>query len=122
MYQKKIKTELRCPLEAGVSYFCGKWKVRLLFLFSHGDNLRYGEIKQKLVDVTDAALSTALKELLSDGLLTRTAYEQVPPRVEYSLTEMGRDAIPLLRSLCDWAEKYRPSDVPACREDCGARL
>lgn len=122
MYQKKIKTELRCPLEAGVSYFCGKWKIRVLCLFSHSGSLRYGEIKEKLVDVTDAALSSTLKDLLSDGLLIRTSYEEIPPRVEYSLSDMGRDAIPLLRGLSEWAEKYRPSDVPLCREDCGARF
>ena len=64
--------------------------------------LRYGELKRLLTPITHKMLSTQLKELEKDGLITRNVYQQIPPKVEYSMTEMGRDFRPVIKEMYDW--------------------
>ena len=69
--------------------------------------MRYSEIKRIVGNITHKMLSDTLKELERDGLLIRKEYPQVPPKVEYSLTEKGKSLMPIMSAMCDWGDKYR---------------
>ena len=95
MYVKKNMTLLRCPIEKGLDMLGGKWKSRILCVLAQRGPIRYRQLKQEMTNVTDTALSAALKELVQDGLVEREQYNEVPLRVEYELTHYGRTAVPL---------------------------
>ena len=103
MYQKKLAEDIRCPLEYGLSVFGGKWKSRIICVLAQKQRLRYSELRKELANITDAVLAAALKELIADGVVERKAYNEVPPRVEYALTERGISVIPILQSICQWS-------------------
>lgn len=65
--------------------------------------LRYSSIRKEILNITDAVLASTLKELIRDGLVDRRQYDEIPPRVEYSLTERGKSVVPILQSICKWA-------------------
>ena len=69
-------------------------------------SLRYGKLKKKMHTITDAVLTSTLKELMADGIVNRLQYEEIPPRVEYSLSEKGLSIIPLLHGICQWTEAH----------------
>lgn len=94
-----------CPVARVSKVFQGKWTMVILYILSEG-TLRFGEIKHKLPNVTDANLTKDLRLLESYGVIHREVYPVVPPRVEYSLTEMEKDFLPILDSINKWAEKY----------------
>ena len=104
-YKRKLEKDIRCPLEYGLSVFGGKWKSRVLCVLQDGA-LRYSELRTQMVNITDAALATALKELGEDGLVVRYQFEGIPPHVEYCLTEKGQSIIPLLKGICAWSGTY----------------
>lgn len=103
--------EYRCPIYATLDKIGGKWKVAILWHLT-GQTLRFGELKRLSVGVTQKMLTQQLRELERDGLIHRQVYAEVPPRVEYSLTPLGRSLIPILKSLYDWGEDY----ASACGE------
>jgi len=87
----------------------GKYKLRVLYTLMEFGVVRFGEMKRYLGDdVSFKMLDSTLKELAADNLITRTAYEQLPPKVEYSLTERGKSLIPLLDGLCAWGDAHKP--------------
>lgn len=90
------------PFEYALSLIGGKWKMNILFWLWKGETLRYGEIKKVLPGITHKMLSNQLKELELDGLVFRKEYPQVPPKVEYSLSDRGKTLMPVLQSLCLW--------------------
>lgn len=92
-----------CPLGEALAKIGGKWKLRLLCSLNADGTLRYNELKQKTVGITPAVLSSSLKELEADGLIVRTQFAEVPVRVEYGLTEYGKELLPILHSLAHWA-------------------
>ena len=94
-----------CSVARVSKVFQGKWTMVILYILSEG-TLRFGEIKRKLPNVTDANLTKDLRLLESYGVIHRKVYPVVPPKVEYSLTEMGKDFLPILDSINKWAEKY----------------
>jgi DNA-binding HxlR family transcriptional regulator len=79
----------------------GKWKIRILWHLSHQAALRYGELKRSLGTISHKMLSAQLKELEQDGLIIRTLYPVVPPKVEYGLSERGKLTLPAISALCD---------------------
>ena len=97
--------------EAPLVYFLrvagGKWKIRILWALQDGKCHRYGEIKSAVSGITDMMLSQSLKDLCADGLLHRQQYQEIPPKVEYSLTERGKSLIPILDNLCQWGDDHR---------------
>lgn len=103
MYQRKLEKDIRCPLEYGLNVFGGKWKSRIICVLSVKGILRYSSLRKELTNITDAVLATTLKELISDGIVQRQHYDEIPPRVEYSLTEKGTTVIPILQSICKWS-------------------
>lgn len=119
MYRHKLKKDIRCPLEYGLSVFGGKWKTRILCVLAHQSPKRYGSLAKDLDDVTDAVLSASLRELAADGLINRIQYAEIPPRVEYALTDKGKSVIPILESIGEWAGAYCRNDsdeIPHCQK------
>lgn len=102
---KYKNTEYRCSMELTIDLIGGKWKS--LILWNLGENtLRFGELRKTLPQVTQKMLTQQLRELEESGLVHRLVYTQVPPKVEYSLTEAGKNLLPILALLCQWGLDY----------------
>ena len=95
--------ELLCPIRHLTNIFNGKWKLPIVCILSGETPLRYSTIKRKLGDITNVMLAQSLKELEATGIVHREQYNEVPPRVEYMLTEKGRSILPILMQLAGWA-------------------
>lgn len=119
MYQKKLDIDIRCPLEQGLRMFGGKWKSRVICVLSASGCLRYSAIRQEMANITDAVLASTLKELMQDGIVLRHSYDEIPPRVEYSLSERGASVVPLFHSICKWTGMFYREDtgekIPMCQ-------
>ena len=89
MYQRKLEKDIRCPLEYGMEIFGGKWNSRIICVLATLGTLRYSELRKEMGNITDAVLAAALKGLIANGIVERKSYDEIPPRVEYSLTEKG---------------------------------
>lgn len=94
------------PFAYAMSLIGGKWKMHILFWLWKTEVLRYGELKKALGTITHKMLSSQLKELEADDLIIRTEYPQVPPKVEYRLSEKGKSLMPVLSSLCHWGVEH----------------
>ncbi|MFJ9852278.1 winged helix-turn-helix transcriptional regulator [Streptomyces sp. NPDC101150] len=95
-----------CTLEVAMTVCGGVWKLSILKYLFQG-TLRFGELNRKMPDITPRMLTRQLRDLEEDGLVTRTVYQEVPPRVEYSLTEIGMSLKGLVAQLEQWGEWYR---------------
>ena len=107
LYQKKLKADIRCPLEYGLEMFGGKWKSRIICILNEKGTLRYSVIRSEMLNITDAVLAATLKELIADELVSRQQYDEMPPRVEYALTEKGKSVVPILQSICKWSGIFK---------------
>ncbi|MDK2834701.1 MAG: hypothetical protein PWP63_1788 [Methanolobus sp.] len=94
-----------CPVEATLDVIGGKWKPLILWQLRE-KTLRYNSLQQVLPGISPKMLTKQLKELEDDGLVRRKMYPEIPPKVEYSLTDFGRTVIPVLEELCRWGEGY----------------
>lgn len=92
----------QCSMEFTLSVIGGKWKCLIIWHLG-SDALRFNELKRKLPKITQRMLTLQLRELESDGLVSRKVFSQALPKVEYSLTDAGRGLLPVLESLSDWA-------------------
>ena len=110
MYQHKLDKDIRCPLEYGLEVFGGKWKSRVICVLAEKQVLRYSEIRREMANITDAVLASTLKELITDDIISRKSYDEIPPRVEYSLTDKGISVVPILKSICKWSGAYHKED------------
>lgn len=95
-----------CPVEVSLMMIGDKWKVLILRELSSGTK-RFGEIRNSINGISQKVLTDKLREMESDGLVVRNAYAEIPPRVEYSLTELGETLGPVLDSLKEWGEMYK---------------
>ena len=93
------------PFEYTLSIISGKWKLKIIYLLTCIGTVRYGELKKNIEGITHKMLSSQLKELEHENIVLRKEYPQVPPKVEYSLTEKGQSLIPLVKSMCEWGMK-----------------
>jgi DNA-binding HxlR family transcriptional regulator len=100
----KKNKKAQCAVDYAFQRIGGKYKGRILWVLKDGC-MRYGELKRAVVGITPKMLTQTLKELEADDLVSRQAYEEVPPRVEYSLTATGEELIPIIRYLRSWGEK-----------------
>ncbi len=108
MKNKEITQINIVPFNYAVSLIGGKWKMQILFWLWKNPVLRYGELKKLLGNITHKMLSSKLKELESDELILRHEYPGVPPKVEYSLSELGQTLMPVLQSICNWGHEHIP--------------
>lgn len=118
MYEPKLEKEIRCPLEYGLDIFGGRWKSRIICVLAEKQVLRYNALKKEMTDITDAVLASALKELLSNEIIARKQYNEIPPRVEYSLTEKGKSVVPILQHICEWSGAYHKVDSEKSLMQC----
>lgn len=107
MEEIKQKNQIpACPVETTLTLIGSKWKVLILRDLIDGKK-RFGELKRSVGKVTQKVLTAQLREMETDGLITRTVYAEVPPRVEYELTELGKSLRPILDSLQAWGTEYK---------------
>ncbi|CAM5462339.1 HxlR family transcriptional regulator [Bacillus safensis FO-36b] [Bacillus safensis subsp. safensis] len=97
----------KTPFGYTLSVIGGKWKMLILYLLSENQPVRFNDMKRRLGTITFKTLSAQLKDLEADGMIIRKEYPQVPPKVEYSLTDKAETLLPILEQLCDWGEKNR---------------
>lgn len=102
----ETKTLPACPVEATLTLISDKWKVLIIRDLLPGTK-RFGELKKSIGSVSQKVLTSQLRQMEESGLLTRTVYPEVPPRVEYTLTELGQSLRPVLDALWNWGNNYK---------------
>ena len=110
-YQARLRVEnaaMTCPVGRTLRLFQGKWAIRVLFELSKTDTVRFGALKQRVEGITNTMLTSSLRELEKDGLVSREQFNEIPPRVEYSLTEKGKGLLPVFYAMTMWGFKYIP--------------
>lgn len=95
----------KCSVETTLDVIAGKWKVLIIFYLLNGKK-RFNELRRIYPEVTQRMLTLQLRELERDGILHREVYKQVPPKVEYSLTDFGRTLEPIILMMKDWGDRY----------------
>ena len=93
-----------CPVRNVVARFGNKWALLVILVLRENEPIRYNELGRKIPDISSRVLSNTLRTLEADGLVNRKVYQEVPPRVEYSLTETGRSLVPIIIRLTEWAQ------------------
>lgn len=100
---KKYTRIEECPIRNVLSRFSGKWPILILCVLSENEMTRFNEISKAIPDISSKVLSDSLKSLEANNLIKRHLYAEIPPRVEYSLTSMGKSLLPILSELIQWA-------------------
>ncbi|MUM78562.1 transcriptional regulator [Pseudodesulfovibrio sp. F-1] len=95
-----------CSVELTLQIIGGKWKPIIMYRLGDGGVLRFSEIRRSIPNITQKMLTQQLRELEADGVVSRKVHPQVPPRVDYSLTELGMSVMPVIESLCQWGKRY----------------
>lgn len=110
----------RCvPMSRLQAVLGGKWKILILWYIAVYDVQRFGELMRRLEGITQSTLTKQLRELEEDGFIHREIYKEVPPKVEYTLTEMGKSFVPILNQMMAWSETYLgPAERKVFRNKC----
>lgn len=103
----------RCPIRNVLSRVGDKWSMLVLFTLENNENIRFKELQRNIPDISQKMLTLTLRTLEGDGLVARKAYSEVPPRVEYALTEKGKSLLPLINNLIDWASNNMEDIISA---------
>lgn len=106
--KKSMKSLPACPVETTLTLIGNKWKVLILRDLMTGKK-RFGELKRSVSGISQKVLTAQLRDMEEGGLLTRTVYPEVPPKVEYELTQLGDSLKPILDELQAWGENYKQS-------------
>lgn len=106
--QKTVRELPVCPVETTLTLIGDKWKVLILRDLLTGTK-RFGELKKSIGNVSQKVLAAQLRAMEESGLLTRRGYAEVPPRVEYTLTDLGESLKPILDAMWNWGEEYKAS-------------
>ena len=109
----------QCSMELTLALIGGKWKALILWHLSE-KTLRYSELKKTLPKVTPKMLTQQLRELEDSGLVKRFIYTQIPPKVEYSLTQAGKSLLPILDTMCKWGQNYADDNEQIEQRKCEA--
>lgn len=105
--KKGIVTDLgNCPVTPLLRMLQGKWKTQILYELCIHDTVRFGLLKKELPDITNTMLTKSLRELEDDGFINRIQYNEIPPHVEYTFTEKGRDLMPIFYQIMLWGFKH----------------
>lgn len=114
MKSRQKNIEPICSIDYAFRRIGGKYKARILLYLHCNEVLRYGELRRSVIDITPKMLTQSLRELEEDELVRRKVYKEVPPRVEYTLTETGMKMVPFIRMLRDWGnEQMEKGKIPA---------
>ncbi|QNP48710.1 winged helix-turn-helix transcriptional regulator [Diaphorobacter aerolatus] len=103
---KKLNSKSGCSVEVTLSVMGGTWKPIIIFKLMEGRRLRFMELSREIPSVTQRMLTLQLRELEADGIVERTVYAEVPPRVDYELTQLGRSLKPVLLAMREWGVAY----------------
>lgn len=95
-----------CPMRRALEILSGKWRTHIIYELCKHPSRRFGELKKAIPPITNAMLISALRELEGAGIVHREQLNEIPPHVEYSLTEKGRDLLPVFTELYKWGEKH----------------
>jgi DNA-binding HxlR family transcriptional regulator len=106
-----VDDQVGCPVEATLAVIGGKWKAVLIFHLMHSGPHRFAELRRKTTGISDRVLTRQLRELATDGIVQREVFPEVPPRVEYSLTEYGQSLGPVTEAMCQWGKQHRTAGV-----------
>lgn len=117
MRKQRHESYTHCPVEAALDIIGGKWKAILLFRILE-ETRRFGELRKLVPGMTQRMLTNQLRELEADGLIARKVYPQVPPKVEYSITDFGASLEPVLQELRKWAEKNKSVTLKIQKKKC----
>src|SRR5690606_23261167 len=107
-YKGKVKNIQDTPFGYTLSVIGGKWKMVIIYLLAENQQVRFNQLKRQIGTITYKTLSSQLKELEQDGMVIRKEYPQVPPKVEYSLTEKAKSLLPAMEKLCEWGVENQP--------------
>ena len=118
MYRHKLEQDIRCPLEYGLKIFGGKWKSRIICVLAAHNSLRYSHLRKEMSNITDAVLASTLKELIADNIVNRISFDEIPPHIEYFLTEKWQSVVPILQSICRWSDIFYKEDPNNCMTQC----
>lgn len=94
-----------CPVKYALGILQGRWKFQILWELAHAETVRFNELQRRVDGISSLMLSKTLKELEADGLVLRRQFSEIPPRVEYSLSDLGTELNEVLRGLGDWGQK-----------------
>lgn len=106
-YEGKIKLLTDTPYGYTLTMIGGKWRLVILYWLIENEPVRYNELQRLIGTITPRTLSKQLREMEADGLIIRNEYAQIPPKVEYSLSEKGRSLYPIMEAMCMWGEQYQ---------------
>lgn len=110
-----------CPIRNVVARFGDKWSLLVLLVINSNVTVRFNELGRQIPDISTRVLSSTLKTLEADGLIDRKVHAQVPPKVEYTLTDTGRSLIPLIMQLTEWAQQNMTKIMTHRRQHASAR-
>lgn len=105
-YEKKIPVDLDCPLRLTMSLIESKWKSCLLDELRGGDEMRPSELHRCLPEAAPRVLDIQLKEMVEDGLITKTIFPELPPRSLYRITDLGKSLLPIIDAMLKWGEEH----------------
>ena len=100
-----------CPVRNVIARFGNKWALLIILVISENEPIRYNELGRKIPDISPRVLANTLRTLEADGLVNRKYFQEVPPRVEYSLTDTGRSLVPIILKLTEWAQNNMKSII-----------
>ena len=104
---KTLTADEMCPMDLGINILSGKWKLKILWNIQRKNIIRFNELQRLLGTITTKTLTNQLRELEEQKIIKRIVYAEIPPKVKYSLTEIGESIIPVLKMLCEWGKKYQ---------------
>lgn len=103
--EKFVGEELLCPMKYFLEVAGGKWKTSIICILSTGEPHRYSRIRRKLGNITNTMLAKSLQELEDEDIVERIQYNEIPPRVEYLLTDKGKTIVPILLKMAEWSSR-----------------
>ncbi|WP_432000377.1 winged helix-turn-helix transcriptional regulator [Streptomyces sioyaensis] len=107
--------ESACPINPVVDLLFSRWTTPIVWVLEHHGRLRFNELQRLVPSITPKVLTQRLRQLERDGLVTRTYHAEIPPRVEYEISELGRTLVPVFRTLAGWSDAHLPQ-VTAARQ------
>lgn len=105
-FLKQVDVERNCPIQKLIGTLAKKWNLRVIFELTKKDTVRFGVLKAQIGEITSTSLSSTLKELEEHGFVERVQFNEIPPRVEYSLTEKGKMLYPVFLAMGNWCQEY----------------
>ena len=96
-----------CPIRNVLAHVCSKWSLLVIYVMHKSGNIRFGALNKAIPDISQKVLTSTLRSLEADGFVKRQVYAEVPPRVEYTLTDLGQSMMPILDAMEQWGSAYK---------------